>query len=57
MKCCLKQKLATKHRPISKEGFIRRMAYEYWVIMRCCPNFKGSQLWMVYISMPKGRGI
>ena len=36
MKCCLKQKLATKHRPISKEGFIRRMAYEYRVIMRCC---------------------
>ena len=42
MKCCLKQKLATKHRPISKEGFIRRMAYEYWVIMRCCPKSKGS---------------
>ena len=39
MKCCLKQKLATKYRPISKEGFIRRMAYEYWVIMRCCPKF------------------
>ena len=36
MKCCLKQKLATKYSPISKEGFIRRMAYEYWVIMRCC---------------------
>ena len=38
MKCCLKQKLATKYRPISKEGFIRRMAYEYRVIMRCCHN-------------------
>ena len=39
MKCCLKQKLATKYRPISKEGFIRRMAYEYWVIMRCCLRY------------------
>ena len=38
MKCCLKQKLATKYRPISKEGFIRRMAYEYRVIMRWYPN-------------------
>lgn len=36
MKCCLKQKLATKYKPISKEGFIRRMAYEYRVIMRWC---------------------
>lgn len=34
MKCCLKQKLATKHRPISKECFICRMAYEYQIIMR-----------------------
>ena len=45
MKCCLKQKLATKYRPISKEGFIRRMAYEYWVIMRCC--LRGNKAFIV----------
>ena len=43
MKCCLKQKLATKHRPISKECFICRMAYEYQIIMRWCPKFMGKQ--------------
>ena len=44
MKCCLKQNLATKHRPISKECFICRMAYEYQIIMRWCPKFLGDTI-------------
>jgi len=31
MKCCLKQKLATKHRPVSKECFIHRPGVKFCV--------------------------
>ena len=43
MKCCLKQKLASKHRSISKECFICRMAYEYQIILRWCLKSMGKQ--------------
>ena len=51
MKCCLKQKLATKHRPISKECFICRMAYMYKTILWYCLKAVYIILWDIVCFM------